>query len=156
MSAEYAFANQRQLGEQFGVTSHQIGRWLDDIGLREDKRPSQTAFSGGYVDTAPTGRAAGSYYYVWNREKTVKALAEAGHPLVGEVIERPTDTISLIGPFSSNASSEDGYEIIGGDGIVSMWVRGGANADFIVRLLNLAYKFGKLPARISSVQKVAV
>jgi len=155
MCAEsYTFLNQGQLGERFGVTSHQIGRWLDEIGLRENKRPSSSAFQGGYVDTAPTGRAACSYYYVWHQDKTVKALVEAGHSLVGHVAKRQTDVASLVGPFSSKPSSEDGFEIVDGNGVVSVWVRGSTNTEMIVRLMNLAYKWGKLsPASIPLAQE---
>jgi hypothetical protein len=87
MTNEYPFVNQTILGEMFGATSHQVGKWLEDIGLRENKKPSWKAHQGGFVQTAPTGRAEGRYYFVWEKQKTVAALIEAGHSLD----ERPDD-----------------------------------------------------------------
>ena len=73
------FATQTELGELFDVSSHKIGHWLTEIGLRtREKRPSRAAFDGGYVEKADTGRNGG-YFYVWHREKTVTALGLAGY-----------------------------------------------------------------------------
>jgi hypothetical protein len=53
MKLRYEYLNLGQLGEVFGTTSHQVGRWLTKIGLRYEsangKKPSRDAYSGGYV-----------------------------------------------------------------------------------------------------------
>jgi hypothetical protein len=136
------FLNQTQLGECFGASSHAIGRWLEDIGLRTGThRPSDRAFNDGYVKAVPTGRGDPSgYYYVWHQRKTIAVLEAAGHARV----DIPAPTSRLIGPFVLRRSSEDGFEIVGGDGIVSMWVRGEANAKVVAQILNLAHESGFL------------
>ncbi len=126
------YVNQTQLGELFGGTSHDVGRWLDAIGLRSGGRPTRKAFEGGYV--SPAG-----YGYVWQQEKTVAALEEAGHKRVPQ-----KTTTRITGPFSMVESGLDAYQILNGDGTVSVWVMGDRNANIVTQLLNLAYKYGKL------------
>lgn len=77
------YASQTELGKLFGVSSHKIGKWLIECGLRtQTKKPSNTAFEHGYVDQRPSTQP-GTYFWVWNKEKTVALLTEAGHePLV--------------------------------------------------------------------------
>lgn len=82
MYEQYDTVNQTQLGEMFGTTSHKIGKWLIDAGLRtKNKKPSYTAFNEGYVTTSHNGRGNG-WYYVWRREPTVAALEALGHQRV--------------------------------------------------------------------------
>jgi len=85
------FVAMAELGEMFGVTSHIIGRWLCDAGLRtrDDRpgkkpgwRPSQRALSRGMVRKAASGEKG--YYYLWQVTKTIKALQDAGHKLKDE------------------------------------------------------------------------
>src|SRR5262249_39816398 len=78
---KYEFMTLTQLGQLFGVTSHQLGRWLVNIGLRNDqKRPAKKAFDGDYCKMGPS-RGDG-YNWIWNTEKTVEALTQAGHKMV--------------------------------------------------------------------------
>jgi len=61
MKTEYKNLNQTELGKLFGVSSHVLGDWLVDIGLRtSDKKPSAGAFSEGFVEQADNGR--GGYF----------------------------------------------------------------------------------------------
>ena len=135
------FVTQTELGRLFGATSHVIGKWLVECGLRtETRKPSRTAFKGGFVEQAPSGRNGG-YFYVWHQEKAIAALRSAGHRLKRQY-EPPTDS-RLRGPFEARKSSRNGYEIVGGDGDVGMWGTGQTNAESVVLLLNLAYQHGK-------------
>lgn len=126
------YVNQTQLGELFDATSHEIGRWLDAIGLRSGGRPTRRAFEGGYV--SPAG-----YGYNWHQEKTVAALEEAGHKRVPQ-----KTTARITGPFTTIENGHNAYQILSGDGTVSVWVVGQSNAEIVTTLLNLAYKYGKL------------
>ncbi len=77
---DFTYLNQTALGEIFGVSSHKVGKWLKELGYRtEDGKPSAKAFAYGYVRQEPTGRAPGTYYYVWNADKTITVLEFAGH-----------------------------------------------------------------------------
>jgi hypothetical protein len=71
-----------KLGKLYGVSSHKVGRWLVALGLRtNDKRPSESAFSGGFVAQRDSTQP-GTYYWVWHAAKTVHLLNEAGYQAV--------------------------------------------------------------------------
>lgn len=132
-----------QIGQCFGVSSHQVGRWLVDIGLRtEDKRPSQKAFDGKFCTQGPS-RGEG-YTWVWHSQRTVKALEDAGHkrvvPAPVELVEPPR----LNGPLTYRARPDGIYEIVGGDGGVAVLCVGQDNAHVLIRILNLAHEKGVL------------
>ena len=70
--------NLTHLGILFGVTSHQIGKWLKQIGLRTPEgKPSPRAFEDGFVDQRGSTQP-GTYYWVWHGARTQKVLEEAG------------------------------------------------------------------------------
>jgi hypothetical protein len=137
---------QGQLGELFGVTSHRIGRWLIEVGLRGlDKQPTRQAVEGGSVKTVCI--EDGPRFPVWNKEQTVRFLERAGHRRLGS--EQGTMAEQFpgpLGPFVSRSSGDggDGYEIVGADGTVAVWCRGGHLADRLAWLLTLADKHGRL------------
>lgn len=140
---KYEFMTLTQLGQLFGVTSHQLGRWLVDIGLRnEKKRPSQKAFDGDYCKTGPS-RGEG-YNWIWHTEKTVQALTSAGHKMVSppplDLVEPPR----LVGPFTQRLGDSGMTEIAGGDGSVTTFVVGEKNAKVVCLLLNVAHRLGKI------------
>lgn len=130
------YVNQTELGTLFGVSSHVIGRWLVEIGLRTaDKQPSPAAFRGGYLEKS--GLENGGYFYKWHRAKTVAALEQAGHQQIAQM-----SAGRLNGPFTARQSSVNGYQIVNGDGTVSTWNMGKENARDLSCLMNLAYKHG--------------
>ena len=66
------FVNQAEIGRHFGGTSHDAGRWLDAIGLRQgSNKPTPRAFAEGFVTQAD--HKNGGYFYVWDRDKTIAA-----------------------------------------------------------------------------------
>jgi hypothetical protein len=133
-----------EIGQLFGVSSHVVGRWLVGIGLRTpEKFPSTKAFKGGYTNKAPNGRGSG-WYYVWDRDKTVQALEEAGHRCSGDLEdERLSVPTRLVGPFVVRCRPDHGFDVVGGDDIANIQVRGQENAELLLRLLNLAHHYGK-------------
>jgi hypothetical protein len=140
------YLNLRATGKLFGVSSHVAGRWAWEIGLRTDGgRPSQEAFDGGFVSRAPLPN--GGYYWVWDAEKIIKAFQAAGHVLVAQeasVKPAPKAAPRINGPFSMVESAPDAFQIISGNGKVSIWVTGRNNADFVTKMLNLCYDRGML------------
>ena len=54
-----------------------IGRKLNEIGLRNGRKPSQVAFAGGYCDERWASDMRG-YCWAWAKTKTIEALEEAG------------------------------------------------------------------------------
>lgn len=143
----FEYLTQTQLGEIFGITSHQVGRKLKEAGLRTaTNQPSPSAFAGGWVKQVTVDGAC--TFSTWSKEKVVTLLEQTGHQRkgvgVGDAPSPIPKRTNLVGPFAARKSSKDGYEIVGADGIVSVWVRGGTDADRLVALLNLAHRFGKL------------
>lgn len=51
------FLSQTELGQIFGVSSHRMGKWLVDLGLRyKNKKPSRPAFENGFVHQRGLGK----------------------------------------------------------------------------------------------------
>lgn len=72
------YLSQTELGRHYGVSSHKIGNWLGEVGLRNaQKKPSVKAFDGGFVSQRQS-RQPNTYFWVWHAEKTMRALDEAG------------------------------------------------------------------------------
>jgi hypothetical protein len=72
------FLSLTELGHLYGASRNKVGHWLVDLGLRtKERKPSQTAFDGGFVDQRPSTQP-GTYYWVWHGEKTTRLLDRAG------------------------------------------------------------------------------
>src|SRR5262245_42399483 len=106
MKFRYEYLSLTQVGDVFGVTSHQVGRWLAEIGLRceakKGLRPSRQAHDGGYVKDVGTG--TGGYMWVWHADKTVKALQETGHRVAIPPWHDLLAECRLNGPFHARPS----------------------------------------------------
>lgn len=144
MKFKFPTLTQTQIGKLFGVTSHKIGRWLQNIGLRsDDGRPTRQAHQEGYCEQVPS-RGQG-YYWVWRSEKTVEALVREGHQPVSppplDLVEPP----ALAGPFTRRDGEGGVTEIVGSDGGVVVVVLGERNAGWMLRLLNTAHQYGVMP-----------
>ncbi len=140
---KYRLMTLTQLGSLFGTTSHQVGKWLVEIGLRTTKgKPSPKAFDGKLCETAPSHGQA--YQWAWVVDKVVPTLELAGHRRINPPPLELVDPPSLTGPFSEKKCDDGRIEIVGGDGEVSVIVVGSRNAKLVVSLLNLAHRYGKL------------
>lgn len=134
---------QGQIGQMLGVSSHEIGRWLFKLGLRNRKGPSEEALATKLAKPVENGPAG---FYCWQKERIVELLVNAG---CGGKISKdgPADqpTPVLKGPYFCRPSGEggDGYEIVSGNGTVGIWTRGQGNAQRLTALLNLAYEHGR-------------
>ena len=139
MTDEYV--TMTEIGKLYGVSSHVVGRWLREIGMRTEwgQRPSQNAIDGGYCRLAPIAPGRG-HFYKWHKERTLAALEAAGHHPNPEI----PITNRLVGPFNAEQSGENGYRIVGDDGAVAIWVFGEEAARIVVKLLNWADDQGEL------------
>jgi hypothetical protein len=137
----FEFMTMSQIGELFGVSSHQVGKWLVEIGLRTDRKaPSQLAFGGDFVTQAPSRNDG--YNWVWHSARTVAALEKAGHRRIYNPPTYLVHPAKLKGPFGKRGNTENGYDIVNGDGSVAIVVSGEENADFMVKVLTLADRHG--------------
>lgn len=73
-----SFAPMRDIGKEFGLTSHQLGRILTEAGFRQDGRPTAKAHRAGWVSQrfAPEG---GNYIWAWDVYKTGTLLELKGY-----------------------------------------------------------------------------
>lgn len=76
--ADSSFAPMRDIGKEFGLTSHQLGRILADAGFRDEGKPTAKAFQAGWVRQrfAPDGV---NYMWAWEVGKTRTLLELKGH-----------------------------------------------------------------------------
>lgn len=127
------------LAKLFGVGCKEIRQWLEALGLlKEQGGPTDKAIEGTYCDMFEDW--GGRYGWWWHR-KLIDELTEAGHIRLDQPLSKP---VSIFGPFVPRLNGTGSYEIIGGDGNVAIWAVGQENAEFLVKLLNLAHKFGKV------------
>ena len=139
----FEFRTLTQIGEVFGASSHQVGKWLVEIGLRtEGKRPSTAAFDGEFVTQGPS--RGNGYNWVWHSVRTVAALEKAGHRRIPNPPPFLVDPPKLNGPFTTKANRTNGFDIVNADGSVAIVVSGPRNVELVARLLNLAEKHGFL------------
>lgn len=71
------FVRMTDLGNLTGQSSHAVGKWLTEAGLRAGGMPTPTAFEQGLVKKASTGRGSG-YFYLWHQERTLPFLGAGG------------------------------------------------------------------------------
>jgi len=122
-----AWMTQTALGKLFGVSSHAIGKWLVELGLRtKDGIPTLDALTRGLAKAMRDDR--GFHFYVWDREAICALLRRAGHRQIGAPPPR------MAGPFILQAVEDDAYEIRGDDGLICT-VFGERNAKWICRMI---------------------
>lgn len=72
------WANQTNLGKQFGLSSIAMGKKLKELGLRgEDGNPTRQALSEDYCTSTPL--KDGTPFFMWNRQKIEELMRTHGH-----------------------------------------------------------------------------
>jgi hypothetical protein len=137
---QFPTLNQRQIGEHFGVSSHVVGRWLKEVGLREPNgEPTPSAVEAGFAEPVDLGDGTHPFW-VWQK-KTVDYLEQHGHPRLPLVGSDPLPVDHLVGPFTVKSHGADGHQIMDANGITGVWVRGEENATLVKNLMNLANEY---------------
>lgn len=135
----FTHMTQGQIGRLFAVSSHEIGKWLGQVGLRgDDKKPTDDAHRAGYCRTAPSGQSG--YHWVWAVEPTVERLMAAGHAFIADLPEELVESPPLNGPFRLGITNQ--RQVLNADGSVAASTNSLANAELLLRLLNAAYRYG--------------
>ena len=66
---EEVYKTMREIGKEFNATSHEVGRWLKNQGLRlENGQPSSEAKRDGWVKKVDSTKPR-TYFYAWNHAK---------------------------------------------------------------------------------------
>ena len=72
------WANQTDLGKQFGLSAVAMGKKLKELGLRgEDSNPTTLALGTGYC--IPTPLKDGTPFYMWNRQQVEELMQAHGY-----------------------------------------------------------------------------
>ena len=72
------WANQTNLGKQFGLTAIAMGKELKELRLRgEDGNPTEQALSEGYCTSTPL--KDGTPFFMWNRQKIEELMRAHGY-----------------------------------------------------------------------------
>lgn len=149
MKYVFEFMTQTQLGVIFGTSSHKIGAWLKEIGLRNKfGQPTQEAITGAFCKQAPSGPTA--YHWVWNSRKTVKLLMDNGFAVVPNPPRSLVHPAILNGPFSVQKTSGAEFSILNKDGSVSLWANNDKTANVMVKILNAAHSCGVIDRLVAS------
>lgn len=83
-TATPTWANLGTIGTFFGVSARMVGKWLNDIGVRdEDGSPSKDSFDNMLVNTVQmnAGGKKTRDVHQWDMHRVLKLLVDAGHPL---------------------------------------------------------------------------
>ena len=143
MYESFDHLTQKQLGEIFGVSSHQIGRWLQDLGLKNGSSPASTAWNKGFVKKVTLD--IGTTFPVWHRLKTMDVLTRAGHQRMDDA--RPSNPEP---PFELISNNAGGYEIVDANGITCIWLRDERLAVLTQNMLGLAADTGVLDRHLGT------
>jgi hypothetical protein len=81
------YLSQTELGKHFGVSSHVVGRWLREIGLRTPTgKPTSRAFDEGLVAQRPS-RGIGTYFYVWQSGNIGQEILDADGNVIAWTVD---------------------------------------------------------------------
>jgi len=138
MQEQYEFVTQTQIGQHFGVTSHQIGRWLKKVGLREGEWPSETAKWNGFVKKIDANRKT---FFAWHRERTICELERHGYRRQSQELDEPAEKKHDFGVVPLENGS---FDVVGPTDKLVIRATEKAAAEELVHVLNLAAKHGKL------------
>jgi hypothetical protein len=131
-----------QLGELYGVTNQQVGKWLASAGLRDNRgKPTRLAHDGGYCEQAPSRNDM--YVWAWRPEKVVPVLEQHGHTMLRMPPLNLVEPPPLAGPFGVRTDADGFSEITNADGTLAALVPGRPQAERLVGVLNLAHKHSK-------------
>ncbi len=139
MRFRFETLTQRQLGLLFDVSSHVIGNWLEQVGLRDEqtKKPTREAHQDGFCEQVMNGTG---YFWSWRSQLTVDKLIGAGHALVLELPESIVVPPELNGPF--RLSTEKSNCVLNNDGSMAAMATTKQNADVLLKLLNCGHRIG--------------
>ncbi len=70
---ESPYLKMKDLGLRLGVTSHTVGRFLTEAGLRFDQKPTARAYSEGYAKIEMCGEWP---QYKWNERRIVSWMRD--------------------------------------------------------------------------------
>lgn len=146
MKYKYKYMSMTQLGKLFfkdnksleHASSHDIGRWLIAVGLRDGNRaPSQKAIEEGFVFQRYCGKDDDILNSYWKADKTVEELEKHGYKRLPNPSESLVQHENLDGPFTYARNCHNGYDIKSSHGDVSITVYGQQNAHKVTEAMNI-------------------
>jgi len=97
----------------------------------------------GFDLVGPDGRV-----YGWAADTSGRpARPPAAPPTAADAPPLPPAPVTLVGPFTTRHTAGRVYDLIGADGVAAARLAGRGNAEFMVKLLNLAHRLGKIAGK---------
>lgn len=120
------------------ATSHDVGRWLIEVGLRDgNKLPSTKAQQNGFVIQRYTGTNGDIPNFYWETIKTIAELEKAGYQRLPNPPLNLIQHDKMIGPYNCTQNHINGYDIQSTSGDIVASVYDQSNASEIIRILNM-------------------
>lgn len=140
MMFKQQFMNLTDIGRLFGKTTREVGKRLQEIGLRTAKgKPSDAAYRRDLIEVKNPG--TWGWTYVWHAQRTSQQLIERGwKPIVPPPIDLVIP-ITPIGPFTVQSSAGQ-FQILGADGEACVWMLDQITADKVCRVMNVGHRLG--------------
>lgn len=144
MRYKFCYMSMTEIGQLFykdlrsasSATSHDVGRWLQDIGLRtKDKSPSLNATESGIAIQKLTGKNKDIPNHYWEPNQTVAALEKAGHKRLPNPPENIVCHEKIEGPYVCERNHLNGYDIKSNSDTITT-VYGDENAEMVLQALN--------------------
>ena len=120
------------------ASSHDIGRWLIAIGLRDgNMAPSRRAMDEGFVFQRFCGTNDNILNSYWESIKTVAELEKNGYKRLPNPPEYLVQHESIDGPYTYGRNSHNSYDICSANGNVNIVVSGLDNTKKVTEALNI-------------------
>lgn len=81
------FQTMRDIGAEYGLTSHKLGRILTEQGFRENSKPTIKAFNAGWVQQRFAPDSV-NYMWAWHSGKCRVLLDHLGHQRSGDAADQ--------------------------------------------------------------------
>lgn len=70
------YKSMREIGKHFGATSHEVGKWLQNLGLRDaNKEPTPRAVDEEWIAKLPSTQP-GTWFYGWHEKRTIELFKQ--------------------------------------------------------------------------------
>lgn len=140
MKYRHKYMPMKAIGELFGITSHQLGKLLIKIGLREkDGKPSNRAYNERFIEQRFFNMCYTNY---WHTEQTIAELLKDGLKLIPNPPMEYIDEYDPVEPpFSFQKNNCNGYAIMNKNGSTVFTAYCEEDAIGLVKYLNAGSKY---------------
>ncbi len=77
--SERKFVTMREIGGIYGATSHEVGKWLTDLGYRKDGYPTKSAQNENLTTSIPNPKDPDFFVHGWDHERVIEMFKMMGY-----------------------------------------------------------------------------